>query len=289
MAFRDAARSYYVLSKPGIVYANVLTALAGYLYASALQIAFGTLLGLLIGTTALIAGACAYNNYLDRKIDMRMARTRKRPSVTGTLTPWQILLFASLMTVTGLLTLAVTQNTVTLLLGITAFVDYVIVYGIAKRTTTLSTLIGTVSGAIPLVMGYTSVTGSIDTAAWLLFLLMATWQMAHFYAIGLYRLDDYRAAGLPIMSVRYGAKTTIRQTVVYIGLFIVCGIAMIAIDAIGRVAGCILVAASAWWLYQALKNYGSTAYETWGRQIFFASLRVLLIMVACLSVGSLLP
>lgn len=289
MAYKDTVSAYYVLSKPGIVYANVLTAVAGYLFASAFHIQWLVFLGLIIGMTALIAGACAYNNYLDRDIDTRMARTKKRPSVTGRITAAQLLIFATLMTMGGFAVLAVSQNRLTLLLTVIALIDYVILYGIAKRKSTLSTLIGTVSGALPLVVGYVAVMGVMDATAWVLFLLMASWQMSHFYAIGLYRLKDYRAAKLPIMPVHYGVSTTKWQIISYIGLFILTSVALMLLGTIGFIAGSLLIICGFWWAYSALSKYRSTPSEIWGRTVFFKSLTVLLFMVACLAFGPLLP
>lgn len=281
-------RRYYLLSKPGIVYANVLTAAAGYLYASVFRIDFVVVGGLLLGLTLLIAGACAYNNYLDRGLDVAMARTKKRALVTGEVSVKNALTYATITTVTGLVILGITQNVVTLVLAVIAFIDYVILYGLGKRKTVHGTLIGTISGAIPLVAGYTAVTGSIDLQACLLFALMFSWQMAHFYAIALYRLDDYKAAKLPVLPVVHGAAVTKKQTMGYIGLFIASVLALITLGDLGILAGMVLIVLGVWWFVQALDSYHSLSAKAWGKQTFLTSLKVVMAISVCVALGSIL-
>lgn len=278
-------RRYYWLSKPGIVYANVLTAVAGYFYASMWHIDFVVLVGLVIGVALLIAGACAYNNYLDRDIDMVMTRTKERGLVAGTISGRHALIFATLAASSGTALLAFTQNRITLLLTIIAFVDYVVLYGVGKRTTVHGTLVGSISGSIPVMAGYTAVTNTVDLQAWLLFALMVMWQMAHFYAIALYRLDDYRMAKIPVMPVVYGPSTTKLQTVIYIALFIAMTLGLAVFGDLGVLAGTVLTAAGLWWLAQSLASYWSLQPVAWGKQVFFTSLTVVMVLSAALAVG----
>jgi len=287
MAFKRQLRNYYILSKPGIIYANILTALAGFLFASKFQGAPSTLLGLIGGLTLVIAGACAYNNYLDRGIDSHMSRTKRRSLVTGDLSNKQALVFATAVTLLGALLLLLTQNAVTVLLAAIAFVDYVVVYGWSKRKSVHGTLVGCVSGAIPLVAGYTAVTGSFDVTAGLLFALMVAWQMVHFYGIALYRLEDYMAAGIPVMPAVHGAKTTQYQSVAYIIMFLLISLLLVARGDVGAIAGGALTVLAAVWLYRALRSYSLVTATVWGKQTFIFSLNVMLAMSVLLSVGRL--
>ncbi|CAN5172092.1 heme o synthase [soil metagenome] len=288
MGYKAVIRRYYVLSKPGIIYANVLTAAAGYLYASAWNISFSTIIGLLIGLALVIAGACAVNNYLDQGIDAAMQRTKKRGLVTGDIRSWQALTYSAITTGLGLAVLSLTQNRVTIVLAIIAYVDYVVLYGWGKRNTVHSTLIGCVSGAIPLVAGYTAVAGRIDVTALLLFALMVAWQMVHFYGIALFRFKDYKAAKLPLMPVVYGVKSTQIQALLYLFLFMVVCIGLILHDDIGFIAAGALLIISVVWLVKALRSYKVLDAEQWGRKVFLFSLIVLLTMAAVLSVDPLL-
>lgn len=288
MDFKRAVLPYYVLSKPGIIQANVMTAAAGYLFASQFAIVWPTILGLLFGLALLIAGACAYNNYLDRGIDAHMKRTKTRSLVTGELTARAAITFATVATVLGLVLLVLTQNQITVWLAALAFVDYVVFYGIAKRKSVHGTLVGCISGAIPLVTGYTAVTGQLTATAWLLFALMVAWQMGHFYGIALYRQKDYAAAGVPVMPVVHGARSTKIQTLLYIVAFIAIGALLLALGHVGFIAGVVLCGVGVVWLFKALKSFGAVHSDVWGKQVFLFSLIVMLTMSITLSFGSLL-
>lgn len=280
-------KAYYQLSKPGIIYANVFTAIAGYIFASEFDISPGVLLGLVGGLTLVIAGACAANNYLDRGIDVAMKRTSKRALVTGVLSGRQALIYAVIVAVLGFALLLFTQNMLTTILALVAYIDYVVLYGYSKRKSIHGTLVGTISGSIPLVMGYTAVTNSFDAAAVLLFVLFAAWQMAHFYAIAIYRLDDYKAAKIPVWPAVRGVAETRRLITGYIAVFIVMSIALADLGYIGWTAGIVLALAGLAWFIKALRLQPLDA--TWGKQIFLFSLKVMLVMSAALAFGPLLP
>jgi protoheme IX farnesyltransferase len=288
MGFKATLNRYYQFSKPGIVYANVLTALAGYLFASQLHLQSATLLGLLGGLGMLIIGACAANNCIDRRRDATMKRTAQRSLVQGTLPLQAAIGYAAALSIAGMGLLVYSQNTLTAILTAVAYLDYVVLYGIAKRTTVHGTLVGCVSGALPLVAGYTAVTNQLDITALLLFGLMVVWQMAHFFGIALYRLEDYTAAGLPVMPVRRGASATKPQIVLYICLFVIFTILLMVQSEFGILAGLILAAMGVFWLYRAIKNYANPLTAQWGKQVFVTSLGVMLTMVGCLSLGSVL-
>jgi len=288
MPSKNTLKLYYVLSKPGIIYANCLTALAGYLFASHFSINATVLLGLISGLALLIAGGCAANNYLDRNIDAAMQRTKTRGLVTGDIAPWQAVTYAVVTTVTGTALLALTQNMTTLVLALTAYVAYVVLYGYSKRKTIHGTLVGTISGSIPLVAGYTAVTGHIDLIAYLLFILMAAWQMAHFYAIALYRRKDYAAAHIPVMPVVRGEATTKKQIIAYEVLFIIMSVVLAVASDIGVIAGTALVMLGSLWLQRSLSSYKEPKSDQWGKHVFLFSLTVMLGMTGLLAVGPLL-
>ena len=286
MGFKTKLSLYYRLSKPGIIYANVIAAVAGYLFASKLSIDLIVASGLVVGLALVIAGACSYNNYLDRTIDKAMARTQKRGLVTGDISGPAALIYATLVTLLGFALLLTTQNGLTVLLVFIALIAYVILYGIAKRTTVHGTLIGCISGSLPLVAGYTAFTSRLDTVAFLLFVLMTAWQMAHFYGIALYRQKDYAKAHIPVMPVVYGADTTKYQAVTYIVLFIIVSGCLIAGGHIGVIGGIALIALGVAWLYKSLIGYSRLTPEVWGKRVFLFSLTVMLGMSFILSFQS---
>ena len=287
MGFRTRLQIYYRLSKPGIIYANILTAAAGYLVGSRFHIRPSIAFSLLVGTGLVIAGACACNNVLDRRIDARMARTSKRSLVTGKVRARSALLFAGSATGLGIGLLAMTQNWLTSLLIAIAFVDYVLLYGWGKRHSVHGTLIGCISGAIPLVAGYTAVHGRLDVTAGLLFLLMVAWQMGHFYGIALYRLEDYQRAELPVMPAVHGTRSTQHQTLGYIILFTMLSLALWPAHVTGVIGAFALATTGLYWLIGSWRTLDILAAPAWGKRTFLTSLTVMLAMCVLLPVGAL--
>lgn len=287
LSVKQVFSNYYRLSKPGIIYGNIITVIAGYFFAAK---AFDPLvfIGVVVGVALVIAGACAINNVLDQNIDAKMSRTKKRPLVTGAISQRAAVTYSAITALVGFSVLGVTQNWLTTLLVLIAYIDYVIVYGVTKRKSPLGTHIGAISGALPLVVGYTAVIGKLDVAAILLFMLMAFWQMAHFYGIALYRKKDYARAGIPVLPVVKGEATTRLRTKGNILRFTIVAALLFIGGFIGYIGGIVLIVASLWWLFQATK-FTELDGLAWGRKVFGASLSVVLIMSAALALGNWLP
>jgi len=277
-------RSYYYLCKPGIVYGNALTAIAGYLFASGLSGSWVTFVSMLAGVMSVMAAACVFNNVIDRDIDSEMSRTKKRALVIGDIRASHALIFASTLLVAGTLLLAYGTNWITLAVALGGFVAYVGLYTYAKRVTVHSTLIGTLSGATPPVIGYTAATGSLDTTALLLFLLLVSWQMPHFYAISIFRRSDYMNANIPVLSVVKGVEATRRQIIAYAALFIPACISLGVFGGLSLLATLVITLAASYWFYLCLQPTNSD-YERWARRLFYCSLVTLLIVCFSLSLN----
>lgn len=279
-------KDYYALTKPGIIRGNLFTAIAGFIFASGLAIDITTLVGIVTGTALVIASACVCNNYLDRTIDAKMARTKDRASVRGSISAKHGLLFAAILLLFGILILFIYTNVLTASIGIVGFISYVFVYGYAKRQSPIGTLVGTVPGATPIVAGYTSVTGHIDLIACLLFAVLVAWQMAHFYAIAVYRLDEYKAAQLPVLPAVRGIAATKQETMVYVGLFAWTGL-LLSLAAKEVVLGVTIILMSGWWLQAAIRS--KVKKDDWARPVFIRSLVVITLFSLFLSTTSVLP
>ena len=267
-------KSYYYLTKPGIIYGNLITAAAGFLLAAKLNVDWWLLVALLGGTAGVIGSACVFNNYLDRGIDSRMARTKKRALVSGKIRPRAALIYGSALGIIGFLVLGVFTNWLVFAIEFTAFVFYVAIYGWAKRNTSMSTLIGSMPGAAPPVAGYCAVTNHLDGGALILFLILVFWQMPHFYGIALYRYKDYKAAKLPVMSVSHGFLSTKIQALGYIIAFLA---AVASLKIFGYAGSAYLVVIGLLglaWVGLGLRNFNSGDDSRWGRQIFLFSLIV---------------
>lgn len=283
-------KDYYRLTKPGIIYGNLLSAIGGFLLASHRHFDVRLFLAFTIGTALVIASACVFNNIIDRDVDARMKRTQKRPLVTGTISVNSALWFGSIMGLLGLNILWRLTNWTTLILGFIGLVTYVLIYTYSKRLTVHSTLLGTIPGATPIAAGYTAVTGHFDLGAWLLLFVMVAWQMPHFYAIGMFRRDDYAAAELPILPVKKGMRTGKKHTLFFIAVF---GVAEACLALFGYASFSffiIMTGLSAYWFWQGTKGFRKdTVDRIWARQVFGSSLLILLIMSLMMSIDTWLP
>lgn len=277
-------RTYYQLAKPGIVHSNTLAAAAGYLFGAGSSFSLTTLIALIIGVEAVIASACVYNNILDRDIDAAMKRTKNRAIVNGNVSLRNALIYATLLLAVGSSSLLFGTNIEALMVALAGHVAYAIIYTYSKRRTVHGTLIGTISGSTPPVIGYVAATGQLDLVAVTLFLVMVAWQMPHFYSIALFRKDDYANAKIPVLSVVKGEGATRRQIIAYVWLFIIFCIALGFVGA-SLLTTLILVLCGMYWLYLCLlppETKGGII--NWSRQQFGWSLIVLLVFCGLLSV-----
>jgi protoheme IX farnesyltransferase len=218
-------REYVHLTKPGIIRSNLFTTFGGFWLATHGDLSGQWwLLGLvLLATSLVMASACVFNNYYDRDRDYLMERTQKRALVTGRIKPRQVLIFAIILGVLGLLLFAVYQLWLALVWSLIGMFVYIVVYTLwLKRSSTHSTLIGGVSGAVPPVIGYVAVSHAMDVAAWALFLILFIWQPPHFFALAIRRVEEYRAANFPLLPVVKGVPVTKWQMIIYIVLMFPC-------------------------------------------------------------------
>jgi protoheme IX farnesyltransferase len=189
---------YYRLTKPRMVYMNVLVAAAAFVFASHKTIdwwAFGLMLA---GLSFVVASACTFNNYADRFLDTHMQRTKDRALAAGRISPKKALVFAYVLIVCGVFVLSLV-SWLALAAALFGFAVYVLVYTPLKPKTAYALYPGAVAGAMPPVVGYAAAAGELDYFALAFFLLLFLWQIPHFLAIARYRYDEYAAAEVPLM------------------------------------------------------------------------------------------
>lgn len=209
------------LIKIGIVNSNLITTITGFLVAIALTNSsfsnhWGTFLLTVFGSAFVIAGGCIINNWYDADIDPKMSRTKTRPTVTGFFTLRTVLLMGMIVTFAGLVLLMFTTWYATLFAFIGWF-GYVVLYTIwSKRRYTLNTAIGSLSGAMPPLIGWAAVDPSFHVVPLVMFLIMFIWQTPHFLALAMKKKDEYQAAGVPMLPVVRGMDMTKRQIAIYI-------------------------------------------------------------------------
>lgn len=270
-------RDYYRLTKPGIVWANVMTAAAAYLYTASSALELWPFVVTMLAIAALIAGSCILNNYLDRGIDARMKRTQKRALVTGQIAAKHALWYAAALLAFGFVGLWFSSNPTTVALGVAAVVSYVGIYTWSKRHTWHGTLIGSIPGALPPVAGYAAVTGWLDTTSLMMFLVMVCWQMPHFYAIAIFRKKDYASAGLPVLPLVKNMQTTKLIILGYMFLYAVAVVYFAGYSSTARLTyGAVMAIVILYWLVQGVMGLRVTDDEQWAKRIFRTSLIALL-------------
>lgn len=282
--------AYFQLTKPGVTLGNVLTVVAGYFLAAAGKIEVLMLVGVTLGMTFVIAGACALNNFLDSDIDAKMARTKQRPSVLGTLPPAEVILLVVSLTALGIAELLAFTNILTVTLAIIGFVVYVWFYGVfAKRKSVHGTIVGSISGAVPIIAGYAAARGRVDIGMSVAFLVLFFWQFSEFYSIAIYRRDEYAKAKVPVISVVKGVTTTTRWIIVYTVLYVLATLALTPLGYTGWIYFVIMLIAGVYWIRLALDGLGTDKPELWARSMFKTSMSMIVLLCFMLSIGSILP
>lgn len=213
---------YLQLCKPGVVALIVFTAVVGMFMAVP---GMPPLLPLLAGTVGIglaASSAAAINHLLDRRIDVQMSRTRHRPLATGQLNEKNALIFAMILGIIAMLILVILVNTITAVLTFLSVIGYAIVYTVwLKRATPQNIVIGGAAGAAPPVLGWVAITGSVDPHALLLFLIIFVWTPPHFWALAIYRKEEYALVDIPMLPVTHGVKFTHLQMLFYTILLVI--------------------------------------------------------------------
>ncbi|MUT67565.1 heme o synthase [Paenibacillus sp. NEAU-GSW1] len=267
------------LTKPRLLRLNVFAAIGGFCVASKWDIDWLLLLYVVIGSTITIASACVINNYWDRELDLKMERTKDRALPTGRLKPGFVLGYGIVLGIIGLAILFVCVNPLTGWLGFLGWFVYIFIYTIwLKRTSTWSTSIGGISGAMPPVLGYCAVTTEVDAGAWLLFAFLFLWQPAHFWSLAIRRVEEYRAAGYPLLPVVKGIKRTKLQMIPYVVLLIPTCILLYAYGYTGVVFLIISALASVIWAVHTVMGLKAKDDEKWAKANFLISVNYLMVV-----------
>lgn len=282
-------KTYYTLTKPGIVYGNLVICAAGFFLASKGSINFWLLFAVIFGTALVIASGCVFNNLTDREIDTLMSRTRHRALVNKTVSTQAAIFFGSCLGIIGFLTLILYTNLLTVGVGLFGFLFYVVVYRIWKRASVYGTLIGSVSGATPPVAGYLAVTNQLDIAALLLFLILVLWQMPHFFAIAIYRLDDYRAAKIPVLPAISGIFATKIQILFFMVAFCASLPLLTILGYTGYTYLIVTTIVSTAWLRLSIQGFQTKNDKSWARKTFLFSQVVIVSLSIILSLDAVLP
>jgi heme o synthase len=277
--------------KTGIIKSNLFPMFAGltlslYTYQISLFEKIPEIIFALIGSILVIGAAGAFNNLYDRDIDSIMERTTNRPTVTGEIKPKAVLWLAILMSIFGIAALAFTTP-LAAFLGFLGLFFYVVPYTMwSKRRTVYNTEIGSISGAMPPLIGWASMYPDITHPAILgLFIIAVIWQMPHFYAIAIRRHDEYKAAKVPMLPVVKGVKRTYIQTNIYLIVLIATSFLFVPLS-----IGLMLVAflLSILWLILSIWGYRKMDSEKWAKSMFVYSLIHMTVLFSTVIIYSLM-
>jgi protoheme IX farnesyltransferase len=268
---------------------NLLATAGAFLLASKGDVNSWLFLATMLGLGLIIASACVFNNCIDRDIDKKMARTKKRALVQGTVSVKKALVFATTLGIAGALVLGIFTNFLTLAIALTGLFTYVVLYGIGKRRSIYGTHVGSIAGAIPPVVGYCAVSNRLNLEASILFLVLVFWQMPHFFAIAIYRLQDYKAAGIPVWPLKKGLLNTKFQITAYMLAFSTAVLSLAAFHYTGRIYLVAMGLICLYWLRLAADGFRASDDARWARKVFGRSLLVLMAFCLMISIGAVLP
>lgn len=275
-------KRYLQVTKPGIIMGNLISVAGGFLLASRGEIDWILMLATVIGLSLVVASGCAINNYVDRDIDAKMQRTRNRVTVNGEMSGKAAFFHGVVLGVVGFALLAYFTNWVAVAFAVFGYIVYVGLYTLYfKRKSVYGTFVGSLSGAVPPVVGYCAAAGQFDAGAAILLAMFCIWQMPHSYAIAIFRYKDYEAAGIPVLPVSQGIAKAKRHIILHIAAFAVVASLLPLAGYVGIGFMVVALATSLWWLAMALRGYRpGIDVNGWARQVFFFSI----ITVTALSV-----
>jgi protoheme IX farnesyltransferase len=235
---RTLLGNYVALTKPRIVELLLITTVPTMVLAADGWPGWRLVVVTLLGGSLAAGGANAANMYVDRDIDAKMQRTQGRPLVTGAIAPGHALVFAAALEVVAFVVLAAGANLLAAVLALAATAFYVGVYTIwLKRTSTHNIVIGGAAGAVPVLVGWAAVTGSLDWSAFLLFVAMFLWTPPHFWALAIRYADDYRAADVPMLPVVAPLRVAAEQMVAYTAALVATTLVLIPVAGLGWIYG----------------------------------------------------
>ncbi|UNK21312.1 heme o synthase [Paenibacillus sp. N3/727] len=267
------------LTKPRILQLNLIATFGGFWLASEWVINESLLLWTLLGTVLTMASACVVNNVWDYKLDRKMNRTKDRPLAEGRLKLAYVVLYAFVLGIAGETILFWKVNTLCGWLGLLGMFVYIVIYTMwLKRTSTWSTAVGGVSGAMPPVIGYCAITNQLDAGAFLLFLLLFLWQPAHFWSLAIRRVEEYKAAGYPLLPVKKGIRRTNLQMIPYVVLLVPTVILMYVLQYSGVIFLIVSLIGSVLWLWHTVRGITKSQNDRWAKTNFFISVNYLMIV-----------
>ncbi|WP_259559479.1 heme o synthase [Brachybacterium sillae] len=282
-------RNYVALTKPRIIELLLITTVPVMFLAAQGFPGLGLLLATVIGGYLAAGGANALNMYLDRDIDAQMKRTRNRPIVTGEVSPRAALIFGIALSIISAVWLGLLVNVISAALAVGAILLYVVFYTmILKRRTSQNIVWGGIAGCMPVLIGWSSVTGTVSWTAFFLFLVVFFWTPPHYWPLAEKFTRDYETAGVPMLPVVSSRTSVAHQMILHTVLMVASSLAIIPLGHTGWVYGATAVAAGAWFLYLVIRYAVRTHRGLSGKAlapmtVFHASITYLTLLFVALA------
>ena len=252
----NVLKNYLELTKPKVVLMMLITAIVGMLLASKSLPSLYLVIISMIGIGLCASSAATINQIIDRNIDANMARTSNRPLPQGEITTFNASLFAFALMIVGTAILVSQVNTLTAVLTVASLIGYAFIYTVfLKRATPQNIVIGGLAGAAPPLLGWTSVTNSIDPNALLLVLIIFVWTPPHFWALAIYRKEDYARESIPMLPVTHGVRFTKLQIILYTVLLVLVSLLPYIVLMSGNVYLFSALGLGLFYLYSSIKMY----------------------------------
>ncbi len=280
-------KNYLQITKPGVLFGNLVATAGGFLLASKGRVDIALLSAILIGTGLVVASACIFNNCIDRSLDLKMLRTRNRPLARGLISLPVAVGYGSLLGITGGALLWATTNLLAFAMVLAGFAIYVGVYSYwLKRHSVYAALVGSLAGAAPPLAGYCAVTNSFDPGALILLAIFSLWQMSHCYAIGIFRFDDYAAAAIPVGPVTLGIAAAKRRILGYVLAYTMATLMLsfCGYTGDGYLAAAVILGLS--WLSLAWAGFKASDDRLWAKRLYLFSILSILLLSVMMSIDS---
>ncbi|MFH5822814.1 heme o synthase [Georgenia sp. AZ-5] len=282
------------LTKPRIIELLLITTVPTMIVAAGSWPGWGLTVLTLVGGSFAAGSANAFNMYLDRDIDRLMNRTRQRPLVTGELTDRQAVVFATVLGVVSVLWFGLLVNWVSAGLTLAAILLYVVFYTmILKRRTSQNIVWGGAAGCMPVLIGWSAVTGSLDWAALVLFLIIFFWTPPHYWPLSMKFKKDYAKAGVPMLPVVSSDVVVARNILGYAVAMIACTLLLVPVAGMGWAYAAAAVVSGAWFLYTCVRLYRRALHPERGKlaamKVFHGSITYLTVVFVAVAVDPLLP
>lgn len=292
-SLRRTVTAYVALTKPRVIELLLVTTAPVMILAEGGLPSIWLVLATLLGGSLAAGSANAFNMVIDRDIDRLMNRTKNRPLVTGELTAQQATVFATVIGVGSIMWLWATTNLLAAALAFAAILFYVVIYTLVlKRRTEQNIIWGGIAGCFPVLIGWSAVTGSLDWAPVILFLVVFLWTPPHYWPLSMRYRDDYAEASVPMLAVVRGRTVVGVQVVLYAWATVVMSLLLIPVAPMGALYTAVAVLAGGWFIVESHRLYGRAARgldDVSPMKVFHASITYLTLVFVAVGVDPLLP